>query len=89
MAFCTVILANWTVRDARATVVFAVISITPKIGSFAPAATTETAACASRSYPSHLSSWGWYREYFAPLTVIVRGHGSGVTWSAGGGACLG
>ena len=32
-----------------ATVVLAVISMTPKIGSLAPAGTTETAACASMS----------------------------------------
>jgi hypothetical protein len=49
VAFRTVMFVNWTVRDTRATLVFAAISITPKIGCFAPAASTETAACASRS----------------------------------------
>src|SRR5215510_13745236 len=84
VALLTVRSAKATVRDCLDTYVCAVISMTPKSGSLAPAGRTDTAAWAAMVWPSQLSSCGWYMVYVAPSCSIVLGHGSGVTAAAAG-----
>src|SRR5215813_11100975 len=84
VALLTTIFANSTVRDCLDTSVCAVISITPKPGSLAPAGRTDSAAWAAMVRPSQLSSCGWYMVYVAPSCSSVLGQGSGVTAAAAG-----
>jgi hypothetical protein len=59
-----------------------------EIGAFAPRGQHRDGGVRLEGVPVPLVELGLYTEYFTPLTVTVRGHGSGVTRSAGGAACV-